>query len=99
MSTQTATLEITGLREETLKALAMKAKESGQTTEEYTLKLIEKNLSSNPDDKESPAQIDQEERERAADAWMQEWKVLVEKVSAAIPDGPSLVDTLIVMRR
>ena len=31
--------------------------------------------------------------------WQKQWEALAQAVSAAIPDGPSLVDTLIEMRR
>jgi hypothetical protein len=41
MSSQTMTLEITGLRSETLKALEEKARKFGKTVEEYTRDLIE----------------------------------------------------------
>jgi len=44
MSLQTGTLEITGLKFETLKVLDIKARESGKTVEEYTRDLIEEEV-------------------------------------------------------
>jgi len=45
MSSQTMTLEITGLRSETLKALEEKARKFGKTMEEYARDLIEEDVS------------------------------------------------------
>lgn len=99
MSTQTATLNVTGLREETLKTLAAKAKDFDQTPEEYVREMLEDKLSSVPAEKQPPTQTDQEGQARATEDWMREWKALAQRISVAIPDGPSLVDTLIEMRR
>jgi hypothetical protein len=44
MSTQVGTLEITGLRLETLEALEAKAKDFGQTREEFARELIEEGV-------------------------------------------------------
>lgn len=44
MSLQTGTLEITGLKQETLNVLNTKARESGKTVEEYTRDLIEEEV-------------------------------------------------------
>ena len=100
MSLQTGTLQITGLRLETLEALEAKAKNFGQTREEYARELLEdKAYSSSAVASEDSPKTDQEARKEAADAWWLEWQSLTQKVSAAIPDGPSLVDTLIEMRR
>lgn len=44
MSLQTGTLEITGLKQETLNVLNAKARESGKTVEEYTRDLIEEEV-------------------------------------------------------
>ena len=44
MSLQTGTLEITGLRVETLAALDAKARELGKTVEEYARELIEEEV-------------------------------------------------------
>lgn len=100
MSLQTGTLQITGLQLETLEALELKAKNLGQTREEYARELLEdKVLSISETAGEMTPKNDQELRKEATDAWWQEWQSLTQKVSAAIPDGPSLVDTLIEMRR
>lgn len=45
MSLQTGTIEITGLRFETLRTLNTKAKESGKSVEDYTRELIEEKVS------------------------------------------------------
>ncbi len=44
MSLQSGTIEITGLRFETLRVLDAKAKESGKSVEEYTRDLIEEEV-------------------------------------------------------
>ncbi len=44
MSLQTGTLEITGLRFETLQALKEKAREAGKTVEEYLRTVIEADI-------------------------------------------------------
>ncbi len=46
MSVVTGTLEITGLRAETLKTLDERARRSGKTAEEYARDLIEEEISS-----------------------------------------------------
>ncbi|HMV87848.1 MAG TPA: hypothetical protein PLD20_30280 [Blastocatellia bacterium] len=46
MSTQTARLEITGIRFDTLSALTAKARAFGKTAEEYARELIEEDLHS-----------------------------------------------------
>lgn len=99
MSLQTGTLQITGLRLETLEALELKAKNFGQTREEYARELLEDKASSISAVASEISETDQEARKKAADAWWLEWQSLTQRVSAAIPDGPSLVDTLIEMRR
>jgi len=44
MSTQTVTIEITGLRSEALEALVERAKNFGKTAEEYARDLIEEHV-------------------------------------------------------
>ncbi|MFN0108875.1 MAG: hypothetical protein ACKVZH_08470 [Blastocatellia bacterium] len=45
MNLQTGTIEITGLRFETLRILDTKARESGKSVEDYTRELIEEEVS------------------------------------------------------
>lgn len=99
MSTLTGTLEITGLRLETLEALEAKAKNFGQTPEEYARELLEDKFASAIDQCGSPTQTNQEEQKISPDEWMRQWEALTRRISAAIPDGPSLLDTLSEMRR
>lgn len=93
MISQTGTLTITGLQPKTLEALELKAKSCGQTPEEYVREFLERQAASLSDVQE------QEHQKMTADEWRRAMEDLAQRVSAAIPDGPSLLDTLAEMRR
>jgi hypothetical protein len=98
MDTQTGTLKITGLRDETLKALAAKEKDSGQTPEEYVRELLEDEISSAPITDVPSSQTD-EARKKAAEAWRREWEALAEEISKKWQGEKGAVETLLEMRR
>jgi hypothetical protein len=93
MSLQAGTLIITGLKPKTLEALELKAKACGQTPEEYVREFLERQSASLSGVQE------QEHQKMTVDEWRHAMEDLAQRVSASIPDGPSLLDTLTEMRR
>ncbi len=93
MNLQTATLEIKGLRFETLKALDVKARESGKSVEECARALIEEGVAAAP--QPSATETPQMQREE----WLRQWQAMAHEISKSWPAGVSAADVLAEMRR